>query len=71
MKINGWQVFMSKYRITVLPGDGIGRAAMEAARFVAITGVIVKGRVRTYDMGGTHRTLDMARAVLGKIQNLG
>jgi 3-isopropylmalate dehydrogenase len=33
----------------------------------AIAGVIAEGRVRTYDMGGGHTTLEMARAVVGRL----
>lgn len=33
----------------------------------AIAAVIAEGRVRTYDLGGTSSTLDIARAVVGKI----
>jgi isocitrate dehydrogenase (NAD+) len=33
----------------------------------AVAGVIAEGRVRTYDMGGTASTLDMARAVAGRL----
>ncbi len=35
----------------------------------AIAAVIREGRVRTYDMGGTNSTLEMAKAVAGRICN--
>lgn len=33
----------------------------------AVSAVIQEGQVKTYDMGGSHTTLDMAKAIAGKI----
>jgi len=43
--------------------EGEKAAALESA----IAGVIAEGRVRTYDMGGSHSTLEMAGAVAERI----
>lgn len=43
--------------------DWLGQAAQAARLENAIATVIAEGRVRTYDMGGTHTTLEMAEAV--------
>jgi 3-isopropylmalate dehydrogenase len=43
--------------------DWLGEANKARALEDAIAGVIAEGRVRTYDMGGSHTTLEMAQAV--------
>ena len=43
--------------------EGEKSAALESA----IAGVIAEGRVRTYDMGGSHSTLEMTGAVAERI----
>jgi 3-isopropylmalate dehydrogenase len=33
----------------------------------AVAGVIKEGKVKTYDMGGSHTTIEMAKAIAEKI----
>ena len=47
--------------------EWLGEAALAAALEGAVAAVIKEGRTRTYDMGGTHSTIDMARAVAAKL----
>ena len=73
---------MPRYKIALLPGDGVGKDVVEAAMIVlewlgeeekarrmeeAIAQVIKEGKVRTYDLGGNSRTLDVAREVAAKL----
>lgn len=43
--------------------EWLGEAERARALEAAIAGVVRQGKVRTYDMGGSHSTLDVARAV--------
>jgi len=43
--------------------DWLGETDKAARLEAAVAAVIAEGRVRTYDMGGTASTLEMARAV--------
>jgi 3-isopropylmalate dehydrogenase len=47
--------------------DWLGEKDMASALEKATAGVIQEGRVRTYDMGGSHTTLEMAHAIADKI----
>jgi 3-isopropylmalate dehydrogenase len=47
--------------------DWLGEKDMAGAVEEAVAGVIREGKVRTYDMGGKHSTLDMGNAVAGKL----
>ena len=47
--------------------DWLGEAEKGREVEAAVAEVIAEGRVRTYDMGGSATTLDMARAIAGKI----
>jgi 3-isopropylmalate dehydrogenase len=47
--------------------DWLGETGMARALDGAVAEVIREGRVRTYDMGGTHSTIDMACAVAAKL----
>jgi 3-isopropylmalate dehydrogenase len=47
--------------------EWLGEAALAAALEGAVAAVIKEGRTRTYDMGGTHSTIDMACAVAAKL----
>ncbi|HVN75282.1 MAG TPA: isocitrate/isopropylmalate dehydrogenase family protein [Thermoanaerobaculaceae bacterium] len=47
--------------------DWLGEKAMAATLEGAVAGVIKDGKVRTYDMGGSATTLEMARAVAAKL----
>ena len=73
---------MPRYKIALLPGDGVGKDVVEAAMIVlewlgeeekarrmeeAIAQVIKEGKVRTYDLGGNSRTLDVACKVAAKL----
>jgi 3-isopropylmalate dehydrogenase len=44
--------------------DWLGEQAMAGSLETAIAAVIQEGRIRTYDMGGDHTTLEMAEAVV-------
>jgi len=47
--------------------DWLGELDMAVRLEKAIAGVIEEGQIRTYDMGGTHSTLEMAEAVAQKL----
>jgi 3-isopropylmalate dehydrogenase len=47
--------------------DWLGEAEKGAALEKAVAAVIEEGRVRTYDMGGSSSTLDMAEAIAGRL----
>ena len=47
--------------------DWLGEKDLAARLEGAIAEVIKEGKVRTYDMGGTARTLDVAEAVAAKL----
>jgi 3-isopropylmalate dehydrogenase len=47
--------------------DWLGEIDMASSLEKATAGVIQEGRVRTYDMGGSHTTLEMAQAIADKI----
>jgi isocitrate/isopropylmalate dehydrogenase len=47
--------------------DWLGESAMAAALESAVADVIREGRVRTYDLGGTHSTIDLAQAIAAKL----
>jgi len=50
--------------------DWLGEEKMAAALYEAIARVIAEGRIRTYDMGGTNSTLDMAHTVSDNVKAL-
>ena len=47
--------------------DWLGETAKGTALDAAVAAVIKEGQVRTYDMGGNQTTLEMARAIAGKL----
>ncbi len=47
--------------------DWLGEGEKAAQVEGAVAAVIAEGKVRTYDMGGDSGTLDMARAIAGKL----
>ena len=47
--------------------DWLGEADMAARLEGAVAAVIAEGKVRTYDMGGTSTTMEMADAVAAKV----
>ena len=47
--------------------DWLGETKKAAALEAAVAGVIKEGKVRTYDMGGTNTTLEMAKAIADRI----
>jgi isocitrate/isopropylmalate dehydrogenase len=47
--------------------DWLGETAAAAKIEKAVAEVVREGRVRTYDMGGTAKTLEMAEAVAAKL----
>ncbi len=47
--------------------DWLGETDKGTALDNAIAAVIAEGKVRTYDMGGTNSTLEMAKAVAEKL----
>jgi 3-isopropylmalate dehydrogenase len=47
--------------------DWLGEKDRAAQLEGAVAAVIAEGRVRTYDMGGSDGTLDMARAIAAKL----
>ena len=47
--------------------DWLGEKAMAARLERAVAAVIRDGKVRTYDMGGSASTLDMAKAIAAKL----
>jgi 3-isopropylmalate dehydrogenase len=48
--------------------DWLGEADKSARLEAAVAAVLAEGRVRTYDMGGTHSTIDMADAIAAAIR---
>jgi isocitrate/isopropylmalate dehydrogenase len=51
--------------------DWLGETEKGARLERAVAAVIAEGRVRTYDMGGNARTLDMAEAIAAKLDAVG
>jgi isocitrate/isopropylmalate dehydrogenase len=47
--------------------DWLGESKKAVALEAAVAEVIKEGKVRTYDMGGTSTTLQMAQAIAGKL----
>ena len=47
--------------------DWLGQAEAGARVEKAVAAVVAEGKVRTYDMGGSDKTLDMGRAVAAKL----
>jgi 3-isopropylmalate dehydrogenase len=47
--------------------DWLGETAMGSKLEQATAAVINEGKVRTYDMGGSSSTLDMARAIAARL----
>jgi isocitrate/isopropylmalate dehydrogenase len=47
--------------------DWIGETAKAAVIETAVAAVIKEGEVRTYDMGGSATSLDVGRAVAGRL----
>jgi isocitrate/isopropylmalate dehydrogenase len=47
--------------------DWLGEASKAAALEIAVAQVIKEAKVRTYDMGGTSTTLQMAQAIAEKL----
>jgi 3-isopropylmalate dehydrogenase len=47
--------------------DWLGEKAMAVKLENAVAGVIKEGKVKTYDMGGRHTTIEMAKAIAEKI----
>jgi 3-isopropylmalate dehydrogenase len=47
--------------------DWLGETAKGAALERAVAGVIAEGKARTYDMGGTSTTFEMAQAIADKL----
>ena len=47
--------------------DWLGEADMAKRIDAAVGAVIAEGKVRTYDMGGTAKTMDIAEAVAAKL----
>jgi isocitrate/isopropylmalate dehydrogenase len=47
--------------------DWLGEAEMAGRIEAAVAAVLAEGKVRTYDMGGSASTLDMARAIAEKL----
>ena len=47
--------------------DWLGESAKAARLEAAVAAVIEEGKVRTYDMGGSASTLDMAHAISAKL----
>jgi isocitrate/isopropylmalate dehydrogenase len=66
---------MARYRIALMPGDGIGKDVMDAAQIVLdkidvdaeYIPAEAEGKVRTYDMGGEAGTLDMAQTIANRL----
>jgi isocitrate/isopropylmalate dehydrogenase len=54
-------------RAAMLMLDYLGEKAMAIRVERAITEVLLEGRVRTYDLGGTSSTTEMAEAIAGKL----
>lgn len=49
--------------------DWLGEADRSARLEAAVASVIADGRVRTYDMGGSHSTMDMAAAIAAAVRH--
>jgi 3-isopropylmalate dehydrogenase len=47
--------------------DWLGEKQMAEKLEKAVADVIAEGEVRTYDMGGSSSTIDMANAIAGKL----
>ena len=47
--------------------DWLGETAKGQALEDAVAAVIKEGQVRTYDMGGASKTLEMAKAIAAKL----
>ena len=47
--------------------DWLGETTKACALEQATAAVIAEGKVRTYDMGGSSKTLEMAQAIAGKL----
>jgi 3-isopropylmalate dehydrogenase len=47
--------------------DWLGEKEMGTRLEEATAAVIAEGRVRTYDMGGTNTTLELAKAIAAKV----
>ena len=47
--------------------DWLGETEKAMAVEKAVASVILEGKVRTYDMGGSNSTLDMAQAVAARL----
>jgi 3-isopropylmalate dehydrogenase len=62
-KVNPIATFLS----AKLMLDWLGETSMAGRLEAAIAAVIKEGKVRTYDMGGTSSTIDMAHAVAAKL----
>jgi 3-isopropylmalate dehydrogenase len=62
-KVNPMAMFLT----TKLMLDWLGEKQMAEKLENAIAAVIREGKVRTYDMGGKDSSLDMAKAVAGKL----
>ena len=52
---------------TKLMLDWLGEPEMAQALDSSIAAVIAEGQVRTYDMGGTSSTMEVAAAVAGRL----
>ena len=55
---------IATFRAAKLMLDWLGESALATRLENAIATVIAEGKVRTYDMGGTNTTLEMAEAVV-------
>ncbi len=62
-KVNPIATFLS----AKLMLDWLGETAMAGRLEAAVAAVIKEGKARTYDMGGTSSTIDMAQAVAAKL----
>ncbi|MBN1312397.1 MAG: isocitrate/isopropylmalate dehydrogenase family protein [Anaerolineae bacterium] len=62
-KVNPIATFLA----TRLMLDWIGEKEKADFLEAAIAGVIAEGKVRTYDMGGSHTSMEMAEAVAGRL----
>jgi isocitrate dehydrogenase (NAD+) len=47
--------------------DWLGETDMAARLEKATAAIIKEGKVRTYDMGGSNKTLEMAEAIAAKL----
>jgi 3-isopropylmalate dehydrogenase len=62
-KVNPTATLLAARMMLEYLGEGEKAAALEAA----VAAVIAEGKVRTYDMGGSSSTLEMAEAVAAKV----